>query len=58
MICANTGLAIAARKMTARSRGVVAPAPPGPSSPDGVAACVPSAPIAAALAFILATAVS
>ena len=24
---------------------MVAPAPPGPSSPDGVAACVPSAPI-------------
>ena len=58
VIWANTGLAIAARKMMARSRGVVNPEPPGPSSPDGVDACVFTAPMDAALAFIFATAVS
>src|ERR1700733_3160661 len=36
VIWANTGLAIAARKMTARSWAVDQPEPPGPSKPDGV----------------------
>lgn len=58
MICANTGLAIAARKMTARSCAVDDPDPLGPSRPDGVDACVLVAPSAAALAFILATVAS
>ncbi|COZ45359.1 Uncharacterised protein [Mycobacterium tuberculosis] len=58
VICANTGLAIAARKMTTRSCAVDAPEPPGPSRPDGVVAWVDVAPRVAALAFILATVTS
>jgi hypothetical protein len=58
VICVNTGLAIAARKMAARSCGVLQPDPPGPSSPDGEVAWVLVAPIEAALMFILSTATS
>ena len=58
VIRAKVGLAIAARKIAARSCGLVQPGPPGPSSPDGEVAWVSKAPIAAAFAFILSTAMS
>ena len=58
VICANSGFAIAARKITAKSCGVVHPGPPGPSSPEGDVALVLVAPMATALAFILPTATS
>jgi len=58
VIWANTGLAIAARKITTRSRGVDQNGIPGASSPDGVTTLVPRAPSCAALPFILATAAS